>query len=340
MLLLHSTTNRHPMRKGIARYLWMPSVAIVLLFTVQCRRQETFELRQWAAQSVPVNVDLTSIQATADGRGWISGGQSYQSGCLLSTTDGGQNWILDTLLPFRMEAISLDPDQQAFAFGQWGTGYYWRTDVQRWENFMTEFRWFRAGSVPSSRRAIVVGGESFAKGEMQVNGPNDFWRKDTVLSLPEQLMAVWANSDSVAHVAGMGCLYRSTNVGRTWQRLPVTDDLFIDVQFTDSLTGYCAGQHGSLFKTTDGGLHWSRVSDSQTLGRNRKVVRSIWFYSATGGWLAGDNGLLCHTTDGGSTWAAAAQPDSDLFFRDVVALPDGRGWVVGENGAVYYFEWD
>jgi photosystem II stability/assembly factor-like uncharacterized protein len=313
---------------------------LLCLSVAACRQPSRFQLRSWTAQQLPASMPLSAVQMLPDGRGWITGGDAYTKGGIFSTLDGGQNWQLDTLFNFRMEALMLDSNARIYAFGQWGTAYYWLEDRKRWENFMTEYRWLRAGSFPTRSQGMVVSGESFDSGEVQVNGPDEFWKKDTLITFPEQLMTVWVNSPTVAHVAGMGCLYRSADGGHHWERLPVTDDFFVDLHFPTATTGYCVGQNGSLYKTTDGGLQWAALRSSQTFGRNRPVLRSVWFYSENGGWLAGDNGLLWHTTDGGLHWEAADQPDSGQHFRDVIALPNGRGWVVSDAGSVYAFEWE
>jgi len=72
------------------------------------------------------------------------------------------------------------------------------------------------------------------------------------------------------------------------------------VFFIDSLNGWTANGASRIYKTTDGGLTWTKYGSNAGF-----VINSISFSDTLNGWCVGDDGtrgLIIHTTDGGKTW--------------------------------------
>lgn len=88
---------------------------------------------------------------------------------------------------------------------------------------------------------------------------------------------------------------------------PLQDDAALrDVQFVGSQTGWAVGDHGVIWKTTDGGSTW----DLQASGV-KCALRSVCFLTDKIGWVAGGEslpyvhqgrGVVLATTDGGANW--------------------------------------
>ena len=136
---------------------------------------------------------------------------------------------------------------------------------------------------------------------------------------------------------GLGWLGRSTDGGRSWERLPVTGDFFEALHFPTRQTGYVCGSAGTLLKTTDGGRTWQTLRDGASVWVRDRVMRTLYFTSADEGYVGGDDGLLWRTTDGGATWTQLDGVPDDLDIYGVFARAD-RGWAVGRNGRIFYFE--
>ncbi len=65
------------------------------------------------------------------------------------------------------------------------------------------------------------------------------------------------------------------------------------------VTGYAAGNAGTILKTTDGGALW--LAQASGIPDN---INSIHFpLNATTGWAVADAGKILKTTNGGTTWA-------------------------------------
>ncbi len=60
-----------------------------------------------------------------------------------------------------------------------------------------------------------------------------------------------------------------------------------DVHFVDRLNGWVVGTEGQIYKTTDGGITWSREISATFANLN-----AIYMLSKTKGWIVGDNGLI------------------------------------------------
>lgn len=169
-------------------------------------------------------------------------------------------------------------------------------------------------------------------------------------------------------------IFRTTDAGRTWQQaqpLPVRYEVSTDVIWTgpdnhSDLFSFVDAQHGwlllgsgattataadggsqmwigatwrvgDLYRTTDGGLHWSLVATNPGSAagcvpgtRAGPGVGPVMSFSSTRtGWIIGDCGLLV-THDGGVTWSrsatSSAPREAPLFF-------DARhGLIVAEGG--------
>jgi len=101
-----------------------------------------------------------------------------------------------------------------------------------------------------------------------------------------------------------------------------------NIEFRDSMNGFCAGGNGAILQTTNGGGTWLQAVSGTT--------RNIWVVSAgsaTDVRAVGDTGLVLRSTDGGGTWA----PEFALCTYDLFSLrtlTDSVAWVSGDNGTI------
>lgn len=125
-------------------------------------------------------------------------------------------------------------------------------------------------------------------------------------------------------------LWSTQDGGLSWESIPLdTAGLMLenfyptDLHFVDEQNGWMIAHLGAgmmhdyiaIFRTTDGGATWERVSDPD---RNSEVQScgktGLVFTAAAEGWMAADcpglmpNLSFFHTTDGGATWAPVDLP--------------------------------
>jgi photosystem II stability/assembly factor-like uncharacterized protein len=140
-------------------------------------------------------------------------------------------------------------------------------------------------------------------------------------------------------------IYVPAKSGDGWEQIEI--GTVTDIDFVDESHGW-ALMDFSLWQTTDGGRHWTRLPHSCGEGTAR-----ISFTSRSDGWLLcggqGGTGMqgksLHHTTDGGQNWQLIAEASgpgmpsagalprggyvSDLFFLD-----SQHGWISLGRGSV------
>ena len=132
---------------------------------------------------------------------------------------------------------------------------------------------------------------------------------------------VWAVAASLrpAGAAGAARLYRSTDAGRQWRPMPTpVITKFASLSFPTSRTGFFAYE-GGLFRTTNGGNSWQRVS-RRNLRNARFATPRIGLASS----FVADRNELVYTTDGGAQWRRSTLPRGTTI--SAIAVLDQRHW--------------
>ncbi len=138
--------------------------------------------------------------------------------------------------------------------------------------------------------------------------------------------------------------YRTDDAGSNWINLigdrPDYRDAEINsICFVSSDIGYCGGYVG-LYKTTNGGKDWTRVS----LNINDPFITSIFFLDDQTGWATGyyqaNVGVVLKTTNGGLNWDVTYLPKIEGYWPQCINFADKNdGWVVGLGdfvGAIFH----
>jgi photosystem II stability/assembly factor-like uncharacterized protein len=100
--------------------------------------------------------------------------------------------------------------------------------------------------------------------------------------------------------------------------------------FVDSLTGWAAGEAGTIIRTTDGGESWE-VQNSTV----QTFIMDIFFVDENLGWALAlkdvfpFNSVILKTTNGGDKWTAENFPDSSKLIRTIFFFDSLNGFVGG-----------
>ncbi len=89
---------------------------------------------------------------------------------------------------------------------------------------------------------------------------------------------------------------------------PTTSDLY-SLVFIDANTGYAAGDHGTIIKTTDGGGNWLILPVATT-----ERLSSCFFLNVSTGFVGGWYGTIFKTTNGGANFQTISV-DSQYYGR-------------------------
>lgn len=123
----------------------------------------------------------------------------------------------------------------------------------------------------------------------------------------------------------------------SWEKIPVpTSKTLNSVFFTDSVTGWVAGDSGTILHTVDGGKNWVRQQTHTT-----NEVLGLFFLDRNHGWASSFNykkepfgTLMLKTNDGGNTWDTSTYPQNDIFIYSIYYFDSLNGWMGGRPHAL------
>jgi photosystem II stability/assembly factor-like uncharacterized protein len=129
----------------------------------------------------------------------------------------------------------------------------------------------------------------------------------------------------------MSLPYPSSAQTQPWKKLqsPVNITLRY-LFFVDSLTGWAAGEAGTIIRTTDGGDSW--VVQNSTV---QTFIMDIFFVDENLGWaltLKDEfpfTSVILKTTNGGDEWRADSFPDSSKLIRTIFFFDSLNGFAGG-----------
>ena len=231
--------------------------------------------------------------------------------------------------------------------------------AQRWEKTYFYDRdksglVFTDMAAPSAQRAIAVGYITNGKHDEPVSvvtsDAGEHWQQ---LPLKEMPVSLFFLNENLGWLVTTGGLWRTTDAGKGWARLPKPPADILRVWFHDENNGWAVGAPKAILETHDGAKHWKPVALKEPPGdAAHSAYTWIAFANAETGLIAGWNiperrwidetpdwvdprsallrsdlphlSYAAWTRDGGKTWSANS---ASLFgeMERVRLLPDGRG---------------
>ncbi len=165
---------------------------------------------------------------------------------------------------------------------------------------------------------------------------------------PNKIYMYNARIGFISNYLPLSNTYKTTNGGLNWFLL-LNNDRFMDIYFTDSLTGWkCIGEENdsSMKKTTDGGFTWIR----QQLPKGPNIIQygmskfscinadTIW---GTGSVIFFPNnqtrGIIYRTTNGGNNWLFQL-PDTSIniySYAFIQFINRNIGWAYTPNIGIH-----
>ena len=293
-------------------------------------------------------------------------------GKIISTTDGGVNWIPQnnpTIKGWR--SITFKNSTEGLIVGDFGTILKTTNGGDEWIDMLktvTEEELFgiyfldkNKGWIVGSNGLILTTSDGGNNWEHLSSGVNS--SLGDIYFINE--MQGWAAGNN-------GTIIRSTDGGLTWetQTSPVNEG-WTDIEFKFYPTGWIIGFDGRLLKTTDGGDTWNeaaiifppgawkiqftsedtgwilisgseqRIYRSTDLGDNWEVVLNIYpteimsmsFVNDSTGYVSTFDWKLYKTTNGGNIWD---EIQLHTLFSKIYFLDEKNGWAGAAGGNIYY----
>lgn len=282
--------------------------------------------------TVPLSAAFTKFEFADCNNGVATG-----SGNINVTNDGGKTWWDRTRLDFINNFYSIDgfaykksnPAQAYFAVSN-GTIYHTPN----------------LNVAPPAQPTLDP---VYSDGLMQM--------RDVATAGNDSVWAVGASSFSVPSASRTSRIYRSINGGATWSvysgfTVGTLQPNLTEIEFPTRLIGYAAGARDTIYKTTDGGLTWSKLP-LPTPGVTPQITyRDMFALDANTVFLVG-NGFprrfVYRTTDGGATWqdisgnivAQGAGNFNSVLFHDVnngYVMTPGLMFKTTNGGATWTIE--
>jgi photosystem II stability/assembly factor-like uncharacterized protein len=166
-------------------------------------------------------------------------------------------------------------------------------------------------------------------------------RRQPITDQPEQIEHIYFIDDQHGWAWGggrkdeygeqPGIFLVTHNGGRNWNEVPFPfEQNVLSIFFLDSDRAW-ANTIGSLYKTNDGGLNWSKIQTKLP----EMQLDSIFFLDESNGWVVGHSGQIARTRDGGRSWEKIFLKE-EFKMRKIVFTDREHGWAVGDNGAIVY----
>lgn len=292
----------------------------------------------WQEHESPVNSNLHKVFFASETVGWII---THDTGEILHTKDGGQNWKIQTEVAdsLFLESIYFLDKNTGWISGQNGLLFSTDDGGENWvkEKIADKKSWIYSIHFFDEQEGIAIGVRESKPRKLFLYTENGGkkWKKPN--DIPESYYtSINFIDDEVGYAAGMRYILNTQDGGVTWQtQFPDTsknsnsNPVIRDILFVTPENGWAIGHQGVILKTTNG-KDW----EAQKPFTNN-LLRSIAFIDDSEGFIVGDSnnepGVLFHTTDGGKSWETYFKNKPNLHD---ITITKNKIWLVGENGTI------
>lgn len=281
----------------------------------------------WNFALSPSSLDITSIHFINATTGFGFGTGSVY----IKSTDAGQTW---DEFPIGVGSINqyfdadLTPNGNLHAVGTYGAmirstnlGISFVSQPFVTEHSITDIEFLNVST------GYAVAG--FGDGDiLKTTDAGETWVSQTSsYTLP--LYGISFTGAETGYLAGSINIKKTTNGGLNWADVytSTTNEIFGDIYFTNSNTGYAVGSYARLLKTTNAGATWS----SSTIPGSGTFLNSIFFINENTGFAAGDN-KAHKTTDAGVTWQVLNVTGGFASFNNIFFTDANTGFISSGTG--------
>lgn len=299
----------------------------------------------WNVIDSPTTQDLNSLHFLDNQTGWVAG----DSGLIMKTSDGGQDWILQTTnTENNIEDIFMLNESYGWALGiqlpgadtkQYGTLILNTSNGgATWSNYLYPDEYFLAIIFIDSLTGWM-GGE-FGRLMGTTNGGVSWFPANvdsTVFSgFAIRNFKFFSHQYGYAvggHIDIAGVVWRTDNGGQSWSVQGVAPEPILDLHFIDSLNIIAVSgdlDFGSgKVTSSDGGTNW-QYTYLGIFGEANAVA----FRTPAEAWSPlGFTGTLMLTQDSGQTWTEFYSPDTTPMY-DVTFTDSITGFMAGDHGKI------
>ena len=324
-------------------------VFFIIIILSACKRRDdpVIKANNWQTIYQNSDLDLFSIKFLDKNNGYVLAGLSAVHTSpnwelILSTTDGGNNWIADTCV---FPTIN-DLDTDIFPLGKGiilGIGsHVYRSDDngKTWLDLTPQFVYGARINdlyfIDTSTWLIAQGVNIFrttdAGQTWQAVFHTDFMGAFAHFSFPSPNIGyISTGVVDIDHGVSAGLIIKTIDGGQTWTTLTsepwkssgINLPALVAMQFINDIDGFISTfENYKLYKTIDGGNNWSIVP-------NNKTINSLMYFVDEKAGYYSDGYTIYITNDGGKTWKIDNynnSPNSDILVWTF--LYNGQGYAL------------
>ena len=290
----------------------------------------------WQSIAAGLNAHYWAIEFLDEQYGMIACG----GGKVLRTTDGGSSWAQTQAGDASdLYAIDIIDSLHITAAGYLGKNVYSSDGGLSWvQNAALQHNELNSIRFIDENTGYTIGtyqGESWGIRKTTNRGQN--WFNPPIGNLSEWELELLP--DGVGYSVGSNLMINKTTSGYdNWGGL-FLNAAFVDVYFTDELTGYSADGRwtgGPLYKTTDGGLSWFGLPNFPSYAFTGSL-RCVIFTDSLTGFGGGMPARIVKTTDAGNSWYVVNRTgltDTIGLINRIYFINPTTGWAVTTRGGI------
>jgi photosystem II stability/assembly factor-like uncharacterized protein len=263
-----------------------------------------------------------------EGWGLIGGGEStWYKFLKLKSPDGTYSNIMTRLEGYDIFCCWITPSGQGWAAGGTGIIYHSSDFRSGWKQVYSGSV-YRPISIGCREEYFIIGGEYYeyyAEQPVILRGTFDNLTAHQVRGTLNYIHS-FDMKDNIDYMVDMGDgLFRSTDLGFTWQENYTSPAIGPRIFFLNDSTGWRYGGFEGIFKTTDWGISWTLQYPNFNAG-------SLSFADKYTGYACSQIQII-RTSDGGLTWMPYNLPfTGQISFVSFVTPETG---VTAVNGILY-----
>lgn len=281
----------------------------------------------WQSIQTGIRAGLNAVTFADSLSGWAVG----EGGMIMRSVNGGRSWdtcaMLDHWASFNK--VTATDSLHAWIAGYYGAlartsdgGRTWTEPADNLPTFIEDLCW------ENSLSGWFVGEQGSI---MKTTDGGDSWFAQTS-NTSYYLNGIASAGNGRAYAVGdLGTILVTNDGGQTWtQAICSATTPLIAVTAYGSNLAWASGTDDAIWYTDNGGVSWEMIS------RSGIAARRLHFYDALNGWITNGRNQVLRTTDGGLSWIRI-NAVYGVAIQDVCVLPDGKGWAVGDHGAILRF---
>ncbi len=314
----------------LKKLLKFPWLLVWIMGQISCHKTDTPDFQIFTTGT---SDELSCIHFWDEQNGMVAGGKTWIRGLRLTTTDGGQSWVRDSL--YDKQIFSLTPSDPPRVYGVGIDRLIYRfhpdsTEILRFGGY----KFYRGALAVGKDRLWIVGGESFGTGYLDYADTQNSILENRI-TIDRELDAICALDSNHMIIAGFGILLITGDAGRHWDTLALRDH-WRDVCKTDKGTAVAVGMGGNIIRTRNFGKTWEYIRKGSQVFVPGVPLRTVAFSSPTNGLAAGENGVVMRTRDGGDSWIRL-DGLPDVHYLDI-QVQGNHYWLCGTKGTVIRIE--